>query len=135
MSDQPFIFTPEQEAWLVDLETTEEPQAMGDLHRFSGSPGAGYCCLGRACVVLGIKETRSGDLGFFDGNTALLPDVAVEKLRLLSDGGRLKLPVADGVRSHICLTAMNDAGWTFKQIAAYIRANPRDVFTEPAHVD
>lgn len=44
--------------WVRDLETTAEPQTKSSLHRLEDSEfgKAGYCCLGRACVVMGIKE-------------------------------------------------------------------------------
>jgi hypothetical protein len=132
MNDQPFIFTPEQEAWLVDLETTEEPQTEGALHRLRQEHSdegevmhsAGYCCLGRACVVLGLKESELGGLGIFHGASVILPGRAATALRLRNSNGYLAEPF-DGFDN---LTGMNDNGWTFKQIAAYIRANPRNVF-------
>lgn len=36
--------------WVVDLETTTEPQATDALY-----DGVGYCCLGRLCKVAGLE--------------------------------------------------------------------------------
>lgn len=126
MSDQPFIFTPEQEAWLVDLETTEEPQTKGALHRLRGA--IGYCCLGRVCVSLGLPESvLYGTFGRFDGRETSLSPAVTLRMNLHSGGGTLVEPVGP----HTSLIELNDSGgWSFKRIAAYIRANPRNVFNE-----
>lgn len=134
-----YPFTPEQEAWLRDLETTDEPQTKGLLHRLSpsdGWPGArpGYCCLGRACVALGVPEDKcfSEVRSLFYGCVADLPPEVTAKLRLRSNNGRLKHSVlVTGGPLISTLVGFNDeAGWTFKQIAAYIRENPTEVFLE-----
>lgn len=53
--------------WIVDLETTTEPQARSCLF-----DGVGYCCLGRLCVVAGeefayIDETGEHIVFDYDG--------------------------------------------------------------------
>jgi hypothetical protein len=134
---KPYPYTPEQEAWLRDLETTEEPQAKGALHRVipdRNSP-AGYCCLGRACVVLAIEEiTEEGLLYSSFGEQAVnawLPQVAIRKLWLRGSGGELAETFYKGKWAFSQLADMNDAGWSFKRIAAYIRENPWNVFIAP----
>ena len=127
MDAKPYPFTPEQEAWLHDLETTEEPQTKGKLHRlldYSSIQPAGFCCLGRACVVFGFEGHPQMDVMAFDGNTGALPLNLSKRLRLRSCVGAL------ANRHEGCdhLAALNDSGWSFKQIAAYIRANPENVF-------
>ena len=39
------------EAWIRDLRTTDKPQAQCYLHGPDG-----YCCLGRACEIMGIPS-------------------------------------------------------------------------------
>lgn len=130
-----YKFTPEQEAWLRDLETTEEPQTKGALHRVRADAvnPVGYCCLGRACVVLGIEERTSDDgyaystFGEDAWQDAWLPKQGIKTLRLRGSGGEFEEPF--GKFSN--LADMNDSGWPFKKIAAYIRENPENVFLPP----
>lgn len=48
---------------VVDLRTTQAPQARGALRR-----GNGFCCLGRACEVSGqghwLERRDDGEYGF-----------------------------------------------------------------------
>lgn len=136
MTDKPYPFTPEQEAWLHDLETTEEPQTKGFLHVLvPGKVGftSGYCCLGRACIVLGADEHESDDgLGYFWGESVALPGSLTNRLRLRGVCGEFAQVVVDH-RERECanLAELNDNDWSFKEIAAYIRANPWNVFLPP----
>ena len=120
-----FRFTKKQEAWLQDLEKTRARQTEGYLHDEDG-----WCCLGRACKVLGVPSTSVNAMGTsayeFGGEDTVAPPSVVKALRLRDDQGGLLEETPDG---YICLTALNDLGWTFKQIAKYIRENPRNVFT------
>lgn len=139
MDAKPYPFTPDQEAWLRDLETTEQPQTTGYLNLLEqvskvggGVHPAGFCCLGRACEVLGLeKEVKEDDpvAGYRASDCpgsmwGALPREAKERLRLRSLHGELEEP-HEGFEA---LSGMNDAGWSFKQIAQYIRANPENVF-------
>lgn len=134
---RPYPFTREQELWLRDLETTEAPQTRGALHRLvpgSDAP-AGYCCLGRAAIALGVPEVERGELGYFDGKDGTLSDELAKTLRLRNGGGSLLNPFADDP-SVSSLTELNDDyEMSFKGIAAYIRANPWNVFLEPEESD
>ena len=131
-----YKFTPEQEAWLRDLETTEEPQTKGYLHRIIPAQGydAGYCCLGRACVVLEVEESFLGEIGFFNGRDNVLTNATVTKLGLRDECGSFDESV-DGSENfedgYDSLVEMNDDGKTFKEIASYIRDNPENVFLQP----
>ncbi len=137
--DKPYPFTPEQLAWLLDLETTTEPQTYGALHRLTriGSFGPGYCCLGRGAVTLNLHETPWSDddyLGSFGGSAVQL--FAFRRLHLRGASGELAdaVPPAPGVigEGWQTLAEINDElKWTFPEIAAYIRANPWNVFTDP----
>ena len=50
-------------------------------------------------------------------------------LGLRGHAGDFKKPIIDGEHRYDSLAALNDsAGYTFKQIVAYIRSNPENVF-------
>lgn len=134
MTDKPHPFTPEQEAWLRDLETTDEPQTHSLLHRVSDGKES-FCCLGRACVALGL-EGEPFTLGMtYLSESNVLPAQAVAKLRLRDDIGSFKFngpTLSDDDDVATALTELNDSGrFSFKEIAAYIRANPENVFLPP----
>jgi len=120
-----FRYTKKQEAWLQDLEKTRAKQTGGYLHDANG-----WCCLGRACKVLGVPSKNVSSMGApmyeFGGEDSLAPPSVVKALRLRDDQGALAVHTSEGDRY---LTELNDTGWTFKQIAKYIRENPRNVFT------
>ena len=90
MSNTPYIFNADQEAWLRDLETTTEPQTTDVLHRLIADydddgiliSRVGYCCLGRACVTLGLPASNSGgELEVFAGfSETSLPEEGVDRL-------------------------------------------------------
>jgi len=143
-----FLFTPDQEAWLNDLEKTRAKQGNFQLRGPSG-----WCCLGRACKLAGITPRKVGvneDTGLYtlinkgDENAFLfdecrirLPISVVDKLHLRGDMGLIKgannYPELGG---HTTLADLNDwHGWTFKQIARWIRKNPTAVFTRGLEED
>ena len=131
MNNRPYPYNADQEAWLRDLETTEEPQVKEYLHISGGrSLKAGFCCLGRACVVLGVKTTGKNDDLFvaYDGCDQVLTDPTIDRLLLRGTNGDFRDRWANG---NSCLTDLNDRGMSFKEIAAYIRANPWNVFKDP----
>jgi len=138
MDEKPYPFTPEQLAWLIDLETTEEPQTQGSLHRLVSTieRPAGYCPLGRAAVVLGLKESPCSHdeyLGSFHGSSAQL--FPFRLLHLRGSSGELRQAVRDpdtGEHWETLAEINDEMGWTFKEIAAYIRAHPWNVFIDPA---
>lgn len=124
-----YKFTDAQELWLSCLEEDGLPQTTGRLQKKEG-----YCCLGVACFLYEHYHNKPLDpngFGMFSG--------------LVLDGKRS--PVKDwlGLRD-VCgtpvwwstpsgplrtLMALNDIeGYTFKQIAAVIRKNPRAYFKE-----
>lgn len=131
MGPKPYPFTPEQLAWLHDLETTDAPQTRGALHRIVKSDEfpVGYCCMGRAAVTLGLAEapwSQDEHLGSFHGSSANL--MPFYRLHLRSGSGDLLEKVDDWS----ALTELNDElRWHFTKIAAYCRANPWNVFTDP----
>jgi hypothetical protein len=132
VNDKPYPYNEDQLAWLHDLETTEERQAKRVLHRRAayGNSSAGFCCLGRACEVLRIDrdEHISGNLVTYDNEVIEAPKKVIDRLRLYGSCGHLIKSSTDGFYT---LAGMNDDGKSFKEIAAYIRANPWNVFRDP----
>ncbi len=68
------------EKWLVDLETTEEPQTRGGLTNRQGD-----CCLGRLCKVAirdDVPVQTSSDEGeiFYDGRMGTPPPLVQQWL-------------------------------------------------------
>ena len=131
MGQKPYPFTPEQLAWLHDLETTDAPQTRGALHRIVKTEEfpVGYCCLGRAAVTLGLRESPWSEdehLIAFHGSAANL--MFFHRLHLRSASGDLLHKVED----LSALSELNDEErWSFKEIAAYCREHPWNVFTDP----
>lgn len=135
---KPYPYNADQLAWLHDLETTTEAQTKNVLHSVGEDGKAGFCCLGRACVVLGLVGTRSKITGthvLYHGLRDVAPSCVQKELRLRGQNALLAeqahIQTANGVIQVGTLAAMNDRGMTFKQIAAYIRANPWNVFEAP----
>ena len=128
-----FKFNKAQEAWLQDLEKTRAKQGAGSLH-----DSAGWCCLGRACKVLGASVHRESDeyigidwVEYWDGEGDRLSKKMIAKLHMRDSMGYIegndRYPE---LRGYHCLSHINDSlGWSFKQIAKWIRKNPEAVFT------
>lgn len=114
--------TPIQEAWVVDLETTDAKQAV-EMLVLDG----GYCCLGRACAV------HFGDKRWWRGKDKLPPSYA-KFLGLRNEIGSFYLNALTDEDRELCgcaesLAELNDTlRLSFKEIAAFIRRNERAVF-------
>lgn len=118
-----FRYTKLQKEWLHDLKTTRAKQGQGFLHT------DGWCCLGRALHVMGVKRSRSAGIDFFEGNDRYMPERRYKQLRLRSLYGKTKYPFEVGGAEFEELVTANDHGCTFKQIAAAIEADPSNFFT------
>ncbi len=130
-----FEFGPKQTKLLEALESGNFQQASGTLRdedifvSESAPPVTGYCCLGVANLVCELDEPWGHDvlndkylsLGLYtqNGQTRLSSEIAGD---VLSEVGRAE--------NDKCLTVMNDNGKTFAEIAAVIRANPEQYFSE-----
>ena len=132
-----FPYTQLQRAWLQDLKITEELQTTAMLHEMRSGKADAYCCLGRACIVANytpFNVSCSGNIisyGLEEDERVWesLPQSLVEELQLRNDIGSFfeeELPADVPYKS---LVEMNDSGYTFKQIAEFIEAHPRAVFT------
>lgn len=132
---KPYPFTELQLAWLHRLETTTEPQTIGALHRVISDDEykVGWCCLGLGAEVLKLRPSPWAEDAHciaFNGSASQL--MAFRELHLRGSSGELLKPL-DGLDYGSTLAELNDvARWTFQQIAAYIRENPWNVFTDPA---
>ncbi len=148
MSTPALNLTPLQELWLQRLENGTHDQARGFLgyEAWDGNPDM-FCCLGVACQVHFenqtelnlIPITRGNNEGMrlrFDGKVGYLPETVANSLRLHDDSGRIlfddgsKYPVAFDDERLYNLGAMNDSGYSHREIAAFIRANPAAVFRQ-----
>ena len=127
---------PIQKEWVRQLKAHPEWQLSGKLGR-STSDGCKYCCLGLGLVVLAEKglcqlNWEPNNDGFllressFSSATLL---VDFKKLGLRDHVGSLLLH--DDTERHLSsLSAMNDHGITWIQIANFIEQNPELVFTK-----
>lgn len=140
-----------QEKWLAALESGAYGQTKNILF-----DGVDYCCLGVAAHVAGIVEEDAGAGCFvYPGDTPveeamyeLLDEKHIGILGLRGESGELKNPVIiekdyrvyDEAQNEFvlkrepyavgALADLNDNGWTFAQIAGFIRAYPEEVFVE-----
>ena len=117
------------------MESGKDKQALNYLR----SPD-GFCCLGLGCDLYNSDEWKSkwqkltpfldGSVGWeFLGEKQQLPKEVVAWLGLLNPIGKLANPFAPlGYKTLRSLSELNDSCWSFKKIAAYIRANPDNVF-------
>lgn len=104
------------EKWVADLRTNP-PKTIGWLYSMDG----GYCCLGRLCKVLGLKDKT------LRGNCSLADvDIFLDLPPLQSSIGSLpnkEKIIINGVE-YDCLADANDSGnVSFAQIADFIEQN------------
>ena len=156
-----FPWEPQQLEWLKALESGDYLQTLGRLRNPDG-----FCCLGVACDLKDENRWACDDDGENTvwwwkaepgGNApddgGVLPEAVWKWLRLRDGNGifaecnltqRDKVNVAPQIRLHAhlqvqvgMLSALNDVGWTFAEIAAFVRRNPGAVFNnaDPAPED
>jgi len=121
---QPFVIGPEQEAWLHHMETTDTPKKNGGaivqgdparcalalLHDISSIPYSGITCYVGIGDLLAMKK----------GST---PDGQLADYTYYTHGRGAATPK---------IWHMNDTlNMSFREIAAAIRANPQEYFSEP----
>lgn len=132
------MLTDIQERWLQALESGNYRQGTGYLKKWDRCNGSGekessYCCLGVACEIF-QEETNtkqeasdSGIEFLFNDMRSMMPASVMEYLGLRTAFGNLE-EKRNCVNYNDSLAEMNDKGVQFKEIAAYIRANPEKVF-------
>lgn len=128
-----FKLGPLQEYWLSQLEKHPERQLKGALGIRNSPKKYSLCCLGQLLVCDFQRSKKKLPFNKHDrleylGSIAILENF--ERYGLRSETGGLKTPfIKDGRRGY-ALTDMNDWGVTWPEIAAYIRKNPKNVFTK-----
>ena len=111
---------PNQTRWIEALESGNYKQGRSYLHAIEG----GYCCLGVGCsLFLGPGELSYGSdyeppHEKWDGSSAFASDELVEILGLYGKDGRARDPRLTP------LSAMNDQGISFMEIAKKLRNTP-----------
>lgn len=151
MSDETKVSTPQgigprQEMWLKALESGEFKQCSERLTIVQSDGTLAHCCLGVACVVLGVKEKeRFKDESLSgspmcvkygeDGEIAGLTYESTALLALHSPLG--SVDTGNGFDNHtnckFACTGMNDKlGMSLTEIAARIRAFPHHYFKHEA---
>ena len=104
-----------------DLRTTQAGQCEGKLNDGKG----GYCCLGRLCEVMGkgwgsMHDTYKGLKVEGTKEACYLPNLVAIEAGLEPDEDRgwvtPAVTLGQGAGTHK-LSQLNDAGFTFKQIA------------------
>jgi hypothetical protein len=142
-SKKPYKFTKTQLKWLEALESGEYKRCKGVLCEELKNGTCTYCCLGVASEIL-LSSTHKEKLDnfpnwLFDGEDTECPTSVMDRLKLhgslgefFEDGENYTHEFTmDGtiVESH-SLAELNDEGWSFKKIAAFIRKNPRLIFRD-----
>lgn len=124
---------PRQLAWVKALESGKYQQCRATLFN-----GEGYCCLGLACRVKGMRPRKCSYTGsyLFGKESCGLPSAATKHFAFRTDGGKIdreKMPTSLRRAVPVAgLIRLNDAhGWSFKRIAAFIRKCPQAVFSKP----
>lgn len=113
---------PNQERWLQALESGTYQQGMGWLLK-----DGKHCCLGVACELFCESKTLVRDHYQFNGKCATAPESVVDAIALRDDLGNFVTADGDGD----ALVSMNERPVSFAGIAAFCRANPEAVFTDP----
>jgi hypothetical protein len=133
-----FPFTPFQLEWLAALKSGRFLQGRERLTTLVEGKHL-HCCLGVACALhnelaaslklepLKVIEAFRGIL--YDEFSEYLPPSITERLFLISDSGHFRNKVEIEGRVYYSLASMNDGCISFAEIAAYIEANPENVFT------
>jgi len=134
-----FEFGPLQTKWLEALESGKYAQGHRQLKN-----GNAYCCLGVLCELAELPFTPpkatgsySWEYGFSFGaniSNGYLPTEFGETVGLRGCRGNLAEHFLDSAGNGVySLADCNDvAAMSFPEIAAYIRQNPKNVFTKAA---
>lgn len=129
-----YKFTSLQLKWLTALESGRFLQGKKVLAKRQPNKHVRYCCLGVACRLAKIKSIISDKVGLgkvleFDGHYSVLSEEMQSQLKLRSQNGKFAEPAMFKGSEYYSLANMNDCGFSHKEIAAYIRAHPENVFS------
>lgn len=150
IKSEPFTFGPMQTKWLEALESGDYAQCKRSLKGDIGlglkqeaSGQIGYCCLGVLCEIAGLEWHEEGDdkSNYFrfgeDTSNGYLPTGFAETVGLANSWGTLKKSITfkfkgEDRTSHTLADLNDEFDQSFKDIAAYIRHDPHNVFTKSA---
>lgn len=126
------ILTELQERWLTELELHPGRQSKGTLGEISKDGTIRVCCLGQALLCL--KPSLSPH-ELQDGISRGQLPISYQQIGLRSPLGEFETTAEVNGLPYKHLINMNDGdklvpALTWPQIAAYIRANPENVFTQ-----
>ncbi|MCY4502759.1 MAG: hypothetical protein OXE57_14485 [Alphaproteobacteria bacterium] len=149
-----YRFTRAQEDWLAAMNSGLYAQARKRLRETHGGKPA-FCCLGLGCHLHDPSGWHNESVNprpqwLYRGHVNWLPCAVRDSLELRSDNGRFFVDLvaeddedlpellalletfrANGnPHAELALSVLNDRGWSFSAIAAFIRRNPRAVFKE-----
>lgn len=128
---------PNQKEWIRRLRSGEIKQAK----RFLGLVDGSRCCLGVACEVRGIVGKEIAEGLQFAGSRVDLPIGVCRDLGFFASNGGSRACFMNEIEAwcnsrgkthRYSLSAMNDDGWTFNEIADIVEALPNAFFTHPA---
>jgi hypothetical protein len=116
-----------KEAWVNALHSGKYEQGKEKLRSVSG-----YCCLGVLCDIYaeehntewkfrGNEETnlQPMDYWYYEGESEFLPKSVVDWAELETNNPYL---LVDDEEESLCVSHLNDTGYTFSQIADLIQA-------------
>lgn len=133
--------------WVDDLIKNKNKQGEGALKVSNNE----YCCLGRLCVINGLRSTFTSNSYWYDGEDDQLPYSIIKKTNMKSDLGELpkdklrnfinknksKFPEKDleklnsiinfSPNTIISLSMLNDDGISFLAIAEIIKKFYKDL--------
>lgn len=112
-----------QKVWIKELETTTKQQG-GFVLKENKRGVDFYCCLGIARELYGTRKEKQNI------NATCLSDRLTKELELRSPLGELKTPFELNGIKFSSLAMMNDKNFNFREIAAIIKRDPKNVFTE-----
>jgi hypothetical protein len=111
--------------WVEALRSGKYEQAAQALRR-----GQGFCCLGVACDISGVGEWSGAAyvVDTFDASASILPRAVRDWLGLAHVGA--EYGDRDGIDGKQ-LTAKNDSGATFAELADIIESEPEGLISKP----
>ena len=104
--------------WVNALRSGKYKQCQKTLH-----DGEGFCCLGVAIDLLGVKWRKSVDGEYYPGYSRehmVLPDKIRKQIGMKNQAGRV-------VCNNVYLSELNDNGKSFDEIADIIEKNVDDL--------
>lgn len=118
-----------QEKWLQYLEQHPEQQGKDKLGEKLPNGNLQMCCLGAGGLICGAAEWNDHKL--VSGVSTEFLINGYDRLGLRSARGSSSNAFSGNTRDYHSLSAANDISMTWPEIAATIRADPANFFTEP----